>query len=502
MTRKDYIQTFSTFFKLHNLKFNHDLIEQHLNSLFSQNDYSHNSIITSLQDLGIKTQFYKTQNLPVNKWIIALIQLNNKNIFINIKIEKNKDYVLFQPINKSLPIRIDYKDFKDSFQGLFFLFIKKENMLLLHFKKYFLHIFLPLSFLIYLNYTVEPIFFLLFVLSNLGFFFSLIIINETIKLSPNNFCQTTALKNNSFNCNSVLESKISTIYKHYKIEDISLISFFTLLNLSLINHTLLRLFPLLSLLFIPIIIVSLYLQKFILKKWCLYCLFIDLILLFYTSSFFLLNTESSISLTKPLLTFLILFILNSFLWYHIKPYIIKYQKNKKYTKIKNSYSYFKYSLINSPIIQNQNIDFPVLTFGELETNHFILIIKPNCTFCHQLIPFFLNLTNQYRIKLQFIFNIDMNNSNQITLASILSKNKVLFKEWSLNFNIPSYTNSNFKSNHDYILEHKKWCLNNDLDSFVPQIIYNNRLIPNEFDIPELKTFIKKLINNDQEIPSL
>lgn len=243
-----------------------------------------NNIVTSITNTldyfeikNIVAEVPKESLNSLPNTFIAQFSKNNQFTFVLVNKEKNKLNIIVDEKNTVL---ISNEEFLENWTGLIIAIEKnektkknvnqKEKIL-----KTVLIIFALLAILHISIITKSVLQTGYFTLSIIGFVISFLIVKEKLNLNsvPSKFCTLT--KNS--NCETVLNSKESKIFDFIDLSDSSIV-YFSFIVLTFIYNPNGALFQIVSLLSLPIIIYSIFYQKFKIKKWCPLCLGIAFIL--------------------------------------------------------------------------------------------------------------------------------------------------------------------------------------------------------------------------------
>lgn len=332
----------------------------------------------------------------------------------------------------------------------------------------------------------------------------------------NNFCNITA----STSCNSIVSSDKWKIFKILNFSDLSIVFFsfqFTGLFFSVLTNSIDSFFTIQKILLafsLPVIIASLYYQKFVEKKWCPICLvIITIILLEIIYLFSMININFSISLNY-LITYGLVFVGLLITWNYLKQLLSNNKALKedlfKARRFERNYENFKNNLIVNPKVI---LPYSPIILGNKECSITITIISsPFCGHCkkaHEILEkiierhhqnvcvnvilksdfyretedskrLFRDLYKLYDYKKQDLFlkgmNFWFNNSDL----------NVWFEMYNL---VPDY------SFDETIISHNQWCIDNDFN-FTPAIFINGYQYPKSYDRETLLYFINDLIEDE------
>lgn len=312
---------------------------------------------------------------------------------------------------------------------------------------------------------------------------------------------------NTVSCNSVINSKQGKLLFGVSFSDFP-IAFFGVSFLGMtFNYNFYSLVGLLSVLALPVIFYSIYLQKFVLKKWCILCLIISAIIILQAILFVF---TPKVFDWKTMVVFVMLLIISAVLWLPLKN-ILKQKntlsrENNQLKRLKRDFNIFDLLLNKSEValtnhlqgikIGNQNA--PVL----LE-----LFVSPNCGFCYKAYKECTELLEKQKEKIQLkvYFNLNLDNSDNpyLTVAKNIiqyyreTENTEPLNDWYLNeFPLEKWKQRWEKDNiivetQQAIQEQFEYCTHNNLN-YAPVVLVNGKLLPNEYRINELKYFISDL----------
>ncbi len=278
---------------------------------------------------------------------------------------------------------------------------------------------------------------------------------------------------------------------------------------------------LLSILSIPILLVTFYLQAFTLKKWCTLCLIISLIL---GSQFGLMLFTFSgwdFSLSYAISSAIIIFWV-SFSWVRIKKlWTHKVQSQKmrqEYHSFKRNKKLFFNALNEVQSIDTNTLDTNfMLSFGDENAEIKLLTItNPLCGYCSEPFETYTKLIEYYQknVQISVIFNVSTDEKNKaaqiaLHIIALYQKNKSTawrallhwFKEkdlesWEkkygqINQTIPLFSRQT-------IAAHRNWCKEKQIN-YTPKTIINNQSFPKgPYKISDLLFFMDDLIQNNKK----
>ena len=265
-----------------------------------------------------------------------------------------------------------------------------------------------------------------------------------------------------------------------------------------------------STLAIPFIIYSIYLQKFVIKKWCPLCLGVISILFIQSviSVVALLNFNSfEFSLKILGVSFVTVFIV-SMLWYLLLP-IIKVAKSHKELSIQTLSFRRNYHLLlpylqKSNMVSTSSMIKPVQIANELGTLKIIAVTNPLCNSCIKTHTILKKLRERYAyISIELIFYVPLNmlDPRTIIAAHFLNTNNEIsiqiINEWYSNTNpqlfITKYGNQISNESKELLEQQKDWCTENNIFT-TPTLIIDGKVFPNFYHPTDIQYFIEDLLN--------
>ncbi|NDV45420.1 vitamin K epoxide reductase family protein [Flagellimonas sediminis] len=257
----------------------------------------------------------------------------------------------------------------------------------------------------------------------------------------------------------------------------------------------------------PILIWSLILQAFVIKQFCRLCIAIQIIILFeiilsYLGNFYVMGIQFKLSIL-----FVTTLVAPIYLWNIIKPLIVQEiewrEKGRFFKKLKNYKFVFEYFLQKSKWIQNPPSNLSLSLLNNTSNDEIILVIDPYCRYSTEAFRMFQELFSKEIINLTIIFIPTIENSDGSNeLIKYITSLKDYYKDstvqdalstwfWSPKKNMKEFKemfpidNFPLESEDSNFWEIKEWCLENGI-SRVPTIIYNNRLIPDNYTVEDLR----------------
>lgn len=362
--------------------------------------------------------------------------------------------------------------------------------------------------------------YLFFVFPIIGVLFSIAALKDLFGAKSeiiNSFCNFSS----SSSCSTVIDSKKWKIFEYLNLSEISLVFFvfqFVVFSISIILKTTIEFFlmqKILLVLAMPLILLSVYYQKNVEKKWCPICLTIGSILvleLIFSNIFFSLENKLSVSY---ILIFSLTFFLTLFVWNLIKPLLLKIKELKEF-QLKGIRFMRNYQVFKSTLVSKTRVELPEsnIVIGSKESKTEITIItSPFCGHCktaHHILEKIYKAHHQ-DVKLKIIINTNIDDEIEErrnfyrTLMSIyLEKGENEFmdsldywfenkdidkwmKKYQMNFNVEKI---------DYLYRISNiWCEKNKF-TFTPAIFINGFLYPKTHYREDLEFFINEIIEDE------
>ncbi len=366
------------------------------------------------------------------------------------------------------------------------------------------------------NYSIGSV--LLLATSLFGLLISIFIVQEKFGIKneiASKFCNI----NPNASCDSVIKSDKSDINRWLSFADLPFLFFsVSVLSILLQPNFSSWIVGILSLLSIPVVLYSIWIQKFQLKKWCVLCLVVSSILLvqsfiigFTATSFSIINFSSFFAFGFSLITI-------SSIWMLAKPMIESKIKAENSTtdlkKFKRNDEVFNF--LSKKITTNHGFNkLKGISFGNQAADvQLAIILSPSCGHCHKAFEDGFELVQQFpeKIHLNILFNINPENqdnpykvvverllaiqySNPIKAAEALSDwhiKKIGLEEWLQKWQIETI---GMGVNEQIHLQYQ-WCSDNDFN-FTPVKIINEKQFPNQYEISELKYFLNTFSSQDE-----
>lgn len=478
------------------------------------------AITDSLNTLSIENIVIKVPKEQLPELPESFLAIYNQDLVL---VQKAESSITIET-EKSKKVTLSVDDFSKDWSGVVLAIepneaqeeeVLSENPKWLKYGILFLALIVLSSF--YNDYKIFDYAFL--VTSLLGLIVSVFIIQEKLGIDNqmvSKFCNI----NPNTSCESVIKSDNVDVNKWFGFSDLPLIFFVTAVLAMLIGPANSNLVGLLSLAAIPIIVYSIWVQKFQIKKWCVLCLVVSFLMIVQGIGW-AFESELKLSITlASLFQYLFSLILISSLWFTIKPVIedkLKAESSvKNLTKFRRNYTLFEF--LSKDVTAQEGFDkLAGLHFGNTAAAvKLSIIISPSCGHCHKAFEEAFELVWKFpeKISLNVLFNINPDNNQnpyKIVVERMLMINdtnpeniveaisdwhikKMTLEVWQEKWKVDSIS---MKVNLQ-IQQQYDWCSQNGFN-YTPVKIVNNKLYPTEYELSELKYFINDILESNETL---
>lgn len=483
-----------------------DLFQSHPNypSLYAITDTLN---LLSIENITVRIPKEQIEELPKD----FLAVCNNQLVLV----KKTPEKISIEKDNLS-KTELSHTNFLEAWNGII-LAIEPNTKILTTQKKSLSWLLFTLPFIalislsIYFNkYDLNS--FSTILISTIGIIASIFILQEKFGVKneiASKFCNI----NPSVSCNSVLTSNNSKINEYLNFTDLPLLFFATnFIAVILQPKEASIIFGIISTLSIPVLLYSIWLQKFQLKKWCILCLFVS-VLIFASSGIFLYINYANISgwtfnINPTYFLFAAIIIIS--IWLFVKPILeskFKLQNsNNELSKFKRQFSLFQF--LSQEIEEYDDFNkLKGITFGNKNANtQLTLILSPSCGHCHKAFEDAYTLFQKFPEKtfVNILFNINPNNNDnpyKTVVENLLALNEQNPKnahEAIIDWHINQIDLENWKRKwtvetphmlvNQQVQNQYYWCTKNEFN-YTPVKIINDNLFPEGYEISDLRYFI-------------
>ncbi|WP_375562305.1 cysteine peptidase family C39 domain-containing protein [Bernardetia sp. OM2101] len=495
----------------------------------------------TLSDIAVLLAYYKVESLavqigreelseiPLPALVLASQKDENGKVYNNYSIleEVKEDKVVLINVKAEKKI-IQIEEFEKTWTGYTLLLDKNENAAEPNYAvhkaaekkqsifdsvKMTIQVLVGISFLFLIGKTffetstnnVKSIFEISFyVFHSVGFIISVILLSGEIFKDNIVFKKACSAFGKSSSCadtNTKEKSKINVIKKYVTFSELGVYYFFGAFLFLLISNSFALIFQsIISVLGIFAVVVSLYYQKFVLKKWCSLCVSVMVVLFLesvlggsYLFSF--QNNLSEITISSMLYvsaTVVFSFLLPVLSWNILKPILTKYNSYTHENKNLHSFKY-DFEVFKTLLSQSKKIDISEVPTHFVEGNtasdenpvSLVVISRPTCPPCVTA-----------KKDLQELKEIFGNYFKMTTCHLTANQKNEDYKQISeLLSNLPTSYSETEKER--IISEHYAW-INQQGINFTPAFIINGYLLPEKYTVSDLNYFMVHLASEMED----
>jgi uncharacterized membrane protein len=335
-----------------------------------------------------------------------------------------------------------------------------------------------------------------FILSQIGLWVCIQIVNHQLGLTNGILTKFCTLSKNT-SCDSVLNSKAAKLSKSIGLSDIGIVYFASQISIHLLSGSLALstngVQYLISICATPFVAYSLYLQKFIIKKWCPLCLGVVAILFMHSIIGSIAISWAGVASINiyTLLLLLSVTVTIVLLWKLLFPVLKASATVKELTieslSFRRNYHLLLPYLRQQPSIQT-DFDFDIIEIGNsYANNQLVIITNPLCESCiklHTILKKLIAIHNNLSVRLIFYVPLNNNDPRTVIAGHLLTQNSktenALTHDWYSNPNpkifLKKYGNKISQKISTTIQQQKSWCHANNI-YVTPTIIINGKRFP-------------------------
>lgn len=363
-----------------------------------------------------------------------------------------------------------------------------------------------------------------FLLCALGIVLSGMIVMQELGVKSAALDKFCGKENSSTSCDEVINSNGSKLFGIVKLSQAGLIYFSGLaicwLLFSLTGSDIKSLFwP--TMMAIPVTIYSIYFQLTKVKKWCLLCLSVVLVLWVQNAiaiGWWASDEQYSFQLVE-IIEIMICFLFSAVLIDVVLSGIKNTQMLKElkieHIKFKRNYNLFG-ALINQSSTLSTQIDAKEIVFGladQVAPLEIVIVTNPLCGHCksaHELVEPLLRRFND-KIKLCIRFNVRTTHPEELSVkiarrlleiyhteseATALAALHDAYGEVQHQAWLDKWAEYSGDTYLEILKEESNWCEQNGIN-FTPEILVNGRSFPNDYERMDLLYFIEDLIEESE-----
>lgn len=473
----------------------------------------------NIGNLAARIEFDKIEYLPDR--FVAILSENLSNPKLHLIEKKNN---IFYIIQSRKNIEISKDELKSRWNNIVLIVEKDEQENLIKDKKQRWYWFLSLLCLvlfatIFFLFEVNLKIFSFFILPMIGILLSVVALKDLFGAKSkliDNFCNITS----STSCETVVNSDKWKIFRTVNFSDLSLVFFSSqfvglfVLILTDNSNAFFSIQRILLLISLPVILISLYYQKIIEKKWCPICLLIIGVLLFEMMYTFLFQMGSFVISYKPLIVFGFISSTIVLIWSILKKALTQQKKLQEFqfkaNRFLRNYEVFKNSLLSKESIE---IPYSPIILGNKDGKTQITVItNPFCGHCKEVHEILDKILEKYSdnllVKIIFKTNIDIEtDENKVFFRNLMGiyfeKGETHFRDalshWFKILNVNAWVQlyklePDVKKVEEFYNLQNDWCKENNIN-YTPAIFINGYQYPNFHERSDLEFFINEL-NDD------
>ncbi len=331
----------------------------------------------------------------------------------------------------------------------------------------------------------------------------------------NSFCNMTS----TTSCATVVGSNKWKIFEIVNFSDLSVIFFasqFLGLLVFLFSGSIKVYFEIQQILLlaaVPVLVLSLYYQKYVENKWCPICLVIISIILSELGYLIVFHNDAFSLSFNGLIVFGFVFLSVMLSWSALKK-LLTNQKELKELHLKSLRFERNYTLFKNSLLAKNKIELPQspLILGNKESETIITVISnPFCGHCkeaHEIMDAIL-AKHHNDLQIQVILKTNLETENEVNkklFRSLMGIYKqegetaftIALKGWFDNKNIEEWFSLfpiNITTEFDTVFNNQyKWCKENDYN-FTPAIFVNGYEFPKIYDRKNLEFYISELVED-------
>lgn len=316
-------------------------------------------------------------------------------------------------------------------------------------------------------------------------------------------------------CNSVIKSDKAEFTKWIGFSDLGIVFYGAALIAMMMEPKAITFLNSLSVFSLPILIYSIWMQRVVLKTWCVLCLLLSALLMtqsflaFYNGLAFLVGGfQVILSLAWVCVV-----------WLFIKNHIDTFQRykfqNKELMRFKREFEIFRFLQEPMSASTAEISGGKVLVGSPVSPVKMSLVISPSCPHCDTALRDALELleANPNRVKLELFYNLNPENRDNPYLKiarAMLQLNETrpaeclsALKEWhfgekNVDAWLEKWRSTGTDENADVLLaEQYQWCLQNEFN-YTPVKIINDKELSRHYTLSEVKYFISELSEMEED----
>ena len=457
-----------------------------------------------IENIAAKVPFQHIEQLPN----VFIIELDAENKTLNFLEKLNDGFKILDENEKTRVI--SFSELENIWTGIVLIIEENEHVEKFKSTNYkvsgFVLIVCCITILVN-NWNIQQSVFLL--IATIGVLITIEIVKtyfEDNNASESKFCSI----NKEFSCNSIIKSKEYPFSKYIEFVDLPVIFFtFSFLGL-LFSIVSVYSIGIVSLGSLPIIGYSIYLQKSVVKKWCLLCLLISSLLVVYTI-LFVLYFNQIVFTFNTITNEILLFITIAIIWFYVKKMVLQNNETKHklnaLLRFKRNEDVFYAIAEETNNSEELNLLSKICIGNANAQNTLTLFLSPSCPHCHIAFKDALEIQRKHpnAVKIEVAYNLNNKNTENpyLVIAKVIMQmnNQSVsclepLEDWHINKLSLEEWKTKWKHNDEFILENEQlkkqfqWCVANEFN-YAPVKLFNGKLLPQVYEIEELLYFFKE-----------
>lgn len=361
-------------------------------------------------------------------------------------------------------------------------------------------------------FSVFP--FLMQLLSAFGVLVSILIIQEDIGRSNPIIEKVCKSKSDENSCSSVIKSKTRNFLLDLKFSDLPILFFSSCFLLLTVDYLSFNTVGFISTLGLPVLFYSVFLQKYVIKQWCVLCL-ITAGIIAVQSIIYLLNFRTPA--WNTVFIFLSVLISVGLFWNLLKGVlkenVANFEELYKLKRFKRDYGIFNMLFEQSEYYNTKGIEGIEVgdqeAFVQLE-----LFLSPSCTFCYKTYQEAYKLLKTFpeKLKLKIYFNLleeDEEADEDLQIAKKIIEYYIEFNSiealnnWFLKEITPAVWQNKWGKAEKHIdriksiiKKQQEFCAKNNWN-YAPTLLVERHLLAAQYTAEDLKYFINEIIYNKE-----
>ncbi|MDB0037837.1 thioredoxin domain-containing protein [bacterium] len=356
------------------------------------------------------------------------------------------------------------------------------------------------------NFTIFPV--IAYSVYMLGALISVSIIREKLNKNPSEASKICSIGSNT-SCDSVIKSDHAQLTRWIDFSDLGILFYGSAVLTMIINPESFRFINSISILAIPLIIYSIWIQRVELKTWCVLCLGLSGLLLVQS----VWALFSGVVFTTAITQIILIAIVVSFAWFFLRNYLLKNvnlaKDNLDLLRFKRNFEVFQFLQKPINVSTTEIVEGKIVLGSSSNQVNVSVIISPSCGHCHAAFIDVMDLykENADRVKVEFYYNLNPENLENPYLGiarTILQIAKMApeycieaLSDWHVNHMdkaewLDKWKQSEIHPEIDvWLKEQYEWCIQNEFN-YTPVKIVNDSELSEYYSVEELKYFMSEL----------